>query len=83
MTYSSEDTPRPALNATRARQGRWGRHMFWVLLFGTLLAALGLMAAWFWKAPALTASETPVAERAASAAAFDAPEPVAPTPPSQ
>ena len=35
---------RPVLNATRARQGRWGRHVFWVLVFGTLLAALGLFA---------------------------------------
>ena len=83
MTFSSEETPRPALNATRARQGRWGRHMFWVLVFGTLLAALGLFAAWTWKAPDLIASETPVTQRAASAATFDTPEPASPTPPSQ
>jgi hypothetical protein len=48
MTYS-RDTDSPKLNATRARQGRWGRHVFWVLVFGTLLAALGMFAAWTWR----------------------------------
>jgi hypothetical protein len=37
------------MGATRARQGRWGRHVFWVLLFGTLLSALAMFAAWTWK----------------------------------
>jgi hypothetical protein len=54
MTYSS----RPVLNATRARQGRRGRHMLWVLLVSTLLAALGLFAAWTWKAPDFTAANS-------------------------
>lgn len=81
MTSLSRETRRPVLTATRARQGRWGQHVFWVLLFGTLLAALGLFAAWTWKAPDLTASETPVAERAASAAQFNTPPPSSPTPP--
>jgi hypothetical protein len=51
MTYSSQDTPRPAATTTttRARQGRWGRHVFWVLVFSTLLAALGMFAAWAWR----------------------------------
>ena len=31
---------------TDARQGRWGRHVLWVLLASTLLAALVLFAAW-------------------------------------
>jgi hypothetical protein len=52
MSYSSrdDDRPAPALNATRARQGRWGRHILWVLVFGTLLAALAMFAAWTWRA---------------------------------
>lgn len=51
MSFPSQDTERPAvLSATRARQGRWGRHVFWVLVFGTLLAALGMFAAWSWRA---------------------------------
>ena len=34
------------LNATRARQGRWGRHVFWVLIISTVLAAAALFGAW-------------------------------------
>ena len=34
------------LNATRARQGRFGIHMFWVLAISTALAALALFGAW-------------------------------------
>ena len=50
MSFPSPDTERPqVMNATRARQGRWGRHVFWVLVFGTMLAALGMFAAWTWK----------------------------------
>jgi hypothetical protein len=51
MTYSTrdEDRPAPVANATRARQGRWGRNIFWVLVFGTLLAALGMFLAWTYR----------------------------------
>jgi hypothetical protein len=41
----------PELSATRARQGRFGRQMVWVLAVSTLLAAIGLFLAWTWKAP--------------------------------
>lgn len=68
MTYSS----RPTLNATRARQGRWGRHMLWVLLFGTLLAMIGLFGAWTWKAADFAAAN--VNNDRSEAAAFQAPE---------
>jgi hypothetical protein len=40
------DQPGPRLNATRARQGRWGRHIFWILVISTVLAAAGLLGAW-------------------------------------
>lgn len=82
---------RPVLNATRARSGRYGRHMLWVLLFGTLLAALGLFAAWTWKAPDLSAANTnnPRVSTAGSPA-FNAPAPAtkevpapAPSPPAR
>ena len=36
----------PILNATRARQGRWGKHVFWVLIVSTVLAAIALFGAW-------------------------------------
>lgn len=54
MTYAS----RPLLNATRARRGRYGRRVVWVLALGTLLAALGLFAAWTWKAADLTVTNS-------------------------
>ena len=38
--------PHPAVNATRARQGRWGKHVFWVLIISTVLAAAALFGAW-------------------------------------
>ncbi len=70
---SSRDTGHPTLNATRARQGLRGRHIFWVLVFSTLLAALGLFAAWAWKAPALDATEPTKAEAQQQAETFDVP----------
>ncbi|HET6971186.1 MAG TPA: hypothetical protein VFH92_08675 [Phenylobacterium sp.] len=78
MTYSSQDTPRQTTTVTRARQGRWGRHVFWVLVFSTLLAALGMFAAWAWKAethpgPAGTGQET------VSGRGMDTPAPPSPT----
>ena len=81
MTFSSRETGKPVLNATRARQGRWGQHVFWVLVFGTLLAALGLFAAWTWRADEVT--QPTRAERAAAAQTFDTPAPPPPTPPRQ
>jgi hypothetical protein len=78
MTFSpdSANPPKTVLAATPARQGRLGRHMFWVLVIGTLLAAIGLALAWMWKAPALSADDAKLANtHAASAPAFSAPEP--------
>jgi len=51
MSFPSRDTDEQptSMNVTRARQGRWGRHVFWVLVFGTVLAALGMFLAWTWK----------------------------------
>ena len=71
MVYQS----RPTLGATRARQGRFGRHMIWVLLFGTLLAVIGLFAAWTWRAPALESTAALNDKQPADSRAFNAPEP--------
>ena len=46
MTYGSRETTRPVLSATRGRRGRHGGDVVWVLLFGSLLAALGVVFAW-------------------------------------
>jgi hypothetical protein len=75
------DPPKRVLSATRARQGRIGRHMVWVLVFSTLLAAIGLLLAWTWKAPTV-ASANSGAGRSSAAKAFDAPgpAPVVPAP---
>jgi hypothetical protein len=70
----------PTLNATTARQGRWGRHVFWVLVFGTLLAALGLFAAWTWKADDLAATKPTTVEAQSQAKGFDTPQPPPPNP---
>lgn len=83
---SRSTTGRPALNATRARQGRFGRHVFWVLLVSTILAALALFGAWTWRADDLSATEPNNARQLQDAAPFSQAEPTprqnegAPTP---
>jgi len=74
MALSTRETSRQTVGATRARQGRSGRHVFWVLLFGTLLAALALFAAWTWRSGDLQSTEANNGPSNA-AAAFNAPEP--------
>ena len=72
MAYSN----RPTLGATRARQGRFGRHVVWVLLFSTLLAALALFAAWTWKSGDLASANSNNGPSAAGKQ-FNSPEPAA------
>lgn len=79
MSYPPETEHAPVLNATRARQGRWGSHIFWVLVFGTLLAALGMFGAWTWKS---TTEPVPVGqgnERVDGKLTSDTPAPPTPT----
>jgi hypothetical protein len=45
------------VEATPARQGRWGRPVFWVLVISTFLAAIALFAAWMWRAPDLATAQ--------------------------
>ena len=79
MTYSPRESGHPVLNATRARQGRWGKHVFWVLVFGTLLAGLGMFLAWTWQAQTKV-GPTGTGQESVSGRAYDTPAPVAPTP---
>jgi hypothetical protein len=65
----------PVLGATRARQGRYGRHVFWVLLVSTILAAIALTVAWGWRSGDLASTEPHNARQAADAAQFQAVEP--------
>jgi len=46
------------LEATEARQGRWGRHVFWVLVISTALAAIALFSAWGFHSNDLSAANT-------------------------
>ena len=70
----------PTLGATRARSGRMGRSIFWVLLFGTLLAALGLFIAWTLRSGDLASTEA-ARNLPAESQAFEAPIPAPVTPP--
>ena len=75
MAFPSRTSYRPTLNATRARSGRMGVHVFWVLLFGTLLAALALFAAWTWNTGEVASVEPRLERQAADQPVFAAPEP--------
>jgi hypothetical protein len=62
--------------------------MLWVLLFSTLLAAIGLLLAWAWKAPDLASSNANNGRSNANSPTgpdpvgmFHAPEPAAVVPP--
>ncbi len=43
-----------ALDVTDVRQGRWGRHVFWVLVASTTLAFIGLFGSWAYHATGLS-----------------------------
>ena len=77
MAILSRNDSQPVLNATRARQGRIGRHVFWILLVSTALAAMALFGAWTWQAGNMASVEPNNARQPADAQAFQAPEPVA------
>jgi len=56
------------VSATRVRQGRWGRHVLWVLIASVLASALAVTAIWLWLAGDLAGSQhtsTPTAREAA------------------
>jgi hypothetical protein len=60
------------LGATDARQGRWGRHVFWVLVISTALAVMALFGSWAFHSNGLQAANdrsTPTVEDARSAGA--------------
>ncbi|MFN3858949.1 MAG: hypothetical protein ACK4RV_14500 [Caulobacter sp.] len=70
------------LEATEARQGRWGRHVFWVLVASTLLAAVVLFGSWAMRANDLAVADGKETPGPAPAVSNDVPvpaQPVAPT----
>lgn len=64
---------RLGLNANQVRQGRLGRDVFWVLLASTVLAFVGLIAAWAWHAQSLSSTVPDKDVKAAAAQTFDTP----------
>ena len=67
--------PTQRISATRARQGRWGRHVFWILVISTVLAALALFGAWGFRANDFAAVEhNNGAKTPAEAGRYDTPQ---------
>ena len=65
------------MNSTRARQGRFGRHVLWVLLVSTALAGLAMFGAWTWQGDQPTSADItngPI-RTPAEARLFDHPNP--------
>lgn len=77
MAPSTRSTSRPTIDVTRARQGRLGRNVLWMLLIALLLVVLGFFATWTWKAGDLAGIEPSHAARQANADHFTAPPPKA------
>ncbi len=75
-THDTEEAPQ-VLKTTRARQGSWGRHIFWVLIISTVLAALALFGSFAFNAPALQ-GEGGQSRNLTDAQQFDAPAPAIP-----
>jgi hypothetical protein len=77
MALSTRSTTRPTVGVTRARQGRLGRHVLWILLAAMLLVVLGFLATWTWKSGDLASVEPNNGKEQVDARAFDAPQPAA------
>jgi len=75
MAPTTRSTPRPTIGVTRARQGRLGRNVLWVLLVALFLVVLGFFAAWTWKAPQLASVEPNNGAERADVQPFNAPPP--------
>ncbi len=67
------ETGHEVLEATEARQGRWGRHAFWMLIASTTLAVIALFTAWAFYSGAFTEANEANTPTAAEAAATTGP----------
>jgi len=61
------------IEATDARQGRWGRHAFWMLVASTVLVVIVLFSSWMFRAGDLAAADATSTPTAAEAQAVGAP----------
>jgi hypothetical protein len=84
MTFVPSDHEQaPKVEATPARQGFRGMHVFIVLVISTVLAAAALFSAWAWRSHDLNnaeATKTPVAAANANSAGDPAVTPATSTP---
>ncbi len=79
MALFRRTAARPTLGATRARQGRLGWDVLWMLLVGLMLVVIGFFAAWTWQARNPPAQRGNPAAPAEAARNFNAPQPAAAT----
>ncbi|HSV01580.1 MAG TPA: hypothetical protein VLI41_00115 [Phenylobacterium sp.] len=66
---------RPSIGATRARQGRRGLPILWVLVIGMALVILGFLITWAFHARGLSSVSQPYATQPSQANGFQAPPP--------
>jgi hypothetical protein len=74
MALSTRSTSRPTVDVTRARQGRAGRNMLWVLIAALVLVVLGFLITYAFHAPHLSNAPGPRPPREV-ASTFNAPQP--------
>lgn len=74
MALSTRENPRPSVDVTRARQGRSGRHVLWVLAFSLLLVIVAFAATLLSHSDELGRTNANNG-RAGEAPMFNAPEP--------
>ena len=72
---SSSEDHAPHLSETDARQGRWGRPVFWMLTISLSLAVLAMLGAWLWRADQLSAVQGAESAPASQVARFSTPPP--------
>jgi hypothetical protein len=73
MTDQDPGTASARLSATRARQGRRGKPVAWILAISTVLAIVALFSVWGWRSDDLASAEAERATTAAEAATQDTP----------
>lgn len=73
MAYSQDRET--TVDVTRARQGRTGRSIFWVLVIGVALTVLGFAATWAWKASDLSSVQHRAGQQTTGSPQFTAPRP--------
>lgn len=71
----ADDVPE-VVEATEARSGSWGRHVLWVLIISTALAAMVLLGSWAFSVRGLEGPGGPQQVQVPAVATTVAPTPV-------